>query len=115
MPEVYPGFSLLDELQRFVDTGYTPREALRAATLAPARYFGQEATNGSVAAGKRADLVLLAADPTRDVHATRRIDAVLVGGRLLRRADLDALLRHPAARPPPGTPMPPDVRGSARD
>jgi len=40
--------------------------------------------------------VLLAADPLRDVRITRRIDAVLLGGRLLRRADLDALL-HPAA------------------
>jgi len=93
MPEVYPGFSLQDELARFVDAGYTPREALRAATLAPARFLGQDATSGSIAPGKRADLVLLAADPTRDVRNTRRIDTVVLGGRVLRRAELDALLR----------------------
>lgn len=93
MPEVYPGFSLHDELERLVDAGYAPRDALRAATLAPARFLGIAATSGTVAPGKRADLVLLAADPLRDVRNTRRIDAVLLGGRLLRRADLDALLR----------------------
>jgi imidazolonepropionase-like amidohydrolase len=93
MPEVYPGFSLQDELARLVDAGYTPREALRAATLAPARFLGQDATSGSIAPGKRADLVLLAADPTRDVRNTQRIDAVVLGGRVLRRAELDALLR----------------------
>lgn len=92
MPEVYPGFSLHDELQRFVDSGYTPREALRTATVAPARFLGQDATSGSIAPGKRADLVLLVADPTRDVRNTRRIDAVVVGGRVLRRGELDSLL-----------------------
>jgi imidazolonepropionase-like amidohydrolase len=96
MPEVYPGFSLLDELERLVDAGLTPREALRTATLAPARFLGLEATSGTVAPGRRADLVLLAADPTRDIRNTRRIDAVLLGGRVLRRADLDALLQPPA-------------------
>lgn len=98
MPQVYPGFSLQDELERFVDAGHTPREALRAATLAPARFLGIEASSGSVAPGKRADLLLLAADPLRDVRNTRRIDAVLLGGRLLRRADLDALLQATPGR-----------------
>ncbi|HEY6940260.1 amidohydrolase family protein [Dokdonella sp.] len=98
MPEVYPGFSLHDELERFVDAGYSPGQALSAATLAPARFLGIEATSGSVAAGKRADLVLLAADPLRDVRNTRRIEAVLLGGRLLRRADLDAVLQDAARR-----------------
>jgi len=98
MPEVYPGFSLHDELERLVDAGYAPRDALRAATLAPARFLGIAATSGTVAPGKRADLVLLAADPLRDVRNTRRIDAVLLGGRLLRRADLDALLLPGAPR-----------------
>jgi len=92
MPEVYPGFSLHDELQRFVDTGYTPREALRTATIDPARYLGQDSTSGSIAPSKRADLVLLAADPTRDVRNTRLIDVVIIGGRVLRRAELDVLL-----------------------
>lgn len=96
MPEVYPGFSLLDELERLVEAGLAPRETLRAATLAPARFLGIEATSGTIAPGKRADLVLLAADPAHDVRNARRIDAVLLGGRVLRRADLDALLQPPA-------------------
>lgn len=91
MPSVWPGWSLHEELALLVEAGLTPREALRAATLAPAEFFGVEATSGSIAAGKRADLVLLDADPAQDIRNTRRIDAVVVGGRLLQRGDLDAL------------------------
>jgi len=96
MPGVYPGFSLHEEMAMLVESGLTPREALRSATLAPAEFLHIAATAGSVAVGKRADLVLLDADPTKDIHNTRRINAVLVDGRLLRRADLDALLNEAA-------------------
>ncbi|MEP7043554.1 MAG: amidohydrolase family protein [Dokdonella sp.] len=103
MPAIYPGFSLHEELALLVESGLTPREALRSATLAPAEFLGTAATTGSVAPGLRADLVLLDADPTRDIRNTRRIRAVLLDGRLLRRADLDALLEE-AARTPPTQP-----------
>lgn len=92
MPGVYPGFSLHEEMALLVEAGLTPREALRAATLAPAEYLGIAATSGSIDIGKRADLVLLDADPTRDIRNTRRIQAVLLDGRLLQRRELDALL-----------------------
>ncbi|MFC5525342.1 amidohydrolase family protein [Rhodanobacter ginsengisoli] len=92
MPGVYPGFALHEEMELLVASGLTPREALYSATLGPAQFLGIADTSGSVAVGKRADLVLLDADPTRDIHNARRIDAVLLDGRLLRRADLDALL-----------------------
>jgi len=95
MPEVYPGASLHEELRLLVAAGLTPAEALRAATLAPARYLGEAGDSGTVAVGKRADLVLLAADPTRDIANTRRIEAVVLAGRLLVRADLNALLAGP--------------------
>ncbi len=95
MPGVYPGDALHDELALLVEAGLTPRAALRAATLAPARYLGIAATAGSVAVGKRADLVLLDADPARDIRNTRRIAAVVLDGRLLPRAALDALLAAP--------------------
>jgi predicted amidohydrolase YtcJ len=95
MPEVYPGDALHEELRLLVAAGLTPAQALRSATLAPARYLGEEADSGTVAVGRRADLVLLAADPTRDITHTRRIEAVVLGGRLLTRADLDALLAPP--------------------
>jgi imidazolonepropionase-like amidohydrolase len=97
MPHVYPGYSLQDELVTFVDIGMTPAEALRAATLGPAEFLGIAADTGSIATGKRADLVLLDADPLRDIRNARRIDAVLLGGRVLRRTELDAMLDGAAA------------------
>jgi hypothetical protein len=92
MPEDYPGLSLHEELAQLVAAGLTPAEALRAATLGNARALGLDGELGSIAAGRRADLVLLDADPLRDIANTRRIHAVVLDGRLLRRADLDALL-----------------------
>ena len=90
---VYPGFSLHDELARLVDrVGLSPREALGTATLQPARFFGEEAEGGTVAAGKRADLVLLDADPLADIRNTQRIRAVVRDGRLLSRGELDEIL-----------------------
>lgn len=96
MPGVYPGFSLHEEMALLVESGLTPREALRSATLVPAQFLGMAAATGSVAVGKRADLVLLDADPAQDIRNTERIRAVLFDGRLLRRADLDALLEQAA-------------------
>jgi imidazolonepropionase-like amidohydrolase len=92
-PYVFPGFSLHDELALLVDeAGFTPAEALRAATLDPARYLGQEKDLGAVEQGKLADLVLLEADPLADVHNTTKIVAVVVNGRLLEREALDRML-----------------------
>jgi Amidohydrolase family len=88
-----PGFSLHDELVTLADAGLTPLQALRAATLNPSRILNKEGDFGSVTPGKRADLVLLDADPLDDIHNTQRITAVVLGGKLLRRADLDELLR----------------------
>jgi imidazolonepropionase-like amidohydrolase len=96
MPNVYPGFALHDELERLVDAGLTSAEALRAATLAPARLFGIEREAGTITIGKRADLVLLDADPLRDIRNTRRIEAVVLDGRIFDRAALDALLAKAA-------------------
>jgi len=96
MPGVYPGFALHDELELLVESGLTAREALYSATLEPAKFLGMADTSGSVDVGKRADLVLLDADPTRDIHNARRINALVLDGRLLRRADLDALLEDAA-------------------
>lgn len=92
MPGVYPGFSLHEELAMLVEAGLTPCQALRAATLAPAEFLGVGAMAGSIDIGKRADFVLLDANPISDIRNTQRIDAVLLDGRLLKREDLDALL-----------------------
>jgi imidazolonepropionase-like amidohydrolase len=98
MPGVYPGYSLHEEMAMLVESGLSPSEALRAATLVPAKFLGIAGAAGSVEVGMRADLVLLDADPTKDIRNTRRINAVLLDGRLLRRADLDALLEGAAEK-----------------
>lgn len=90
------GLSVHEELEWLVAAGLTPAEALAAATTGPARFFGEEASAGSVAVGKRADLVLLEANPLDDIRNTRRIRAVVAGGRLYDRAALDALLQQAA-------------------
>lgn len=84
------GWTLHRELEMLVAAGLSPFEALAAATIVPARWLGAERDWGSVAPGGRADLVLLDADPLRDIRNTTRIGAVLIGGRVLERATLDA-------------------------
>lgn len=91
-PWVFPGSGLHEELALLVDGGLTPLDALRSATLHPARFLGTEATMGSVEAGKVADLVLLDANPLEDIAHTRRIRTVVANGRLFDRAALDSLL-----------------------
>ncbi len=90
MPLVYPGFALHDEMELLLECGLSAAEALRAATIGPAEFLGLGERYGSVAVGKRADLVLLEANPLEQIGNTRRINAVILGGRLFRRADLDA-------------------------
>jgi len=87
-----PGFCIHDELELMARAGLTPLQALQTATINPARYLGRETTSGSIAVGKRADLVLLDADPLLDINNTRRIAAVLVRGHVMQRPDLDRLL-----------------------
>lgn len=91
---IVPGADVHRELEQLVAAGLTPAEALHAATLAPARYFSLEERYGTVAPGKTADLLLLGADPLRDVRNTRRIEAVVFGGHLYDRAALDGISEH---------------------
>ncbi|WP_394618942.1 amidohydrolase family protein [Lentzea sp. JNUCC 0626] len=77
--QVPHGSSLHDELDRLVGAGLTPVEALRAATSLAAETFGLT-DRGAVLPGRRADLVLVEGDPTRDITATRRIRGVWIGG-----------------------------------
>jgi len=91
-PYVYPGFSLHDELASLVAAGFTPAEALRAATLDAARYLGAADSLGSIEPGKRGDLVLLDANPLEDIRNTTKIAAVVAAGRLYDSAALKKLL-----------------------
>jgi imidazolonepropionase-like amidohydrolase len=90
--DVVPGFSLHDELQLLVRAGLTPLEALRAATLNPAKFLRAEDRLGAVEKGKLADFVLLDANPLGEIGNTRRVNAVVLNGRLLERGELDAML-----------------------
>lgn len=89
---VYPGFSLHAELEELVAAGLSPLDALRAATVRPAAFMRRGHELGQVREGYRADLILLDADPLREIAATRGIHAVVLDGRLLGRAALDSLL-----------------------
>jgi imidazolonepropionase-like amidohydrolase len=89
---VFPGFSLHEELQRFVAAGFTPLEALQTATLNPAKYLDMEDRLGSIEKGKLADLVLLDANPLEDIRNTQKIAGVAVNGRYLSRGELDKML-----------------------
>jgi hypothetical protein len=91
-PYCMPGFSLHDELTLLVDSGLTPLAALQAATLRPAEFLDRAGELGSIAPGKRADLVLLSADPLADIHHTTQIQAVWLRGKYFDRAALDQLL-----------------------
>jgi imidazolonepropionase-like amidohydrolase len=91
-PFVYPGFGLHEELGLLVEAGLTPMQVLQAATLRAAEFMGKDAMQGTVAKGKVADLVLLDGDPLADIRNTTRISAVILRGKLLDRAALDALL-----------------------
>jgi len=89
---IFPGYSLHEELQRFVAAGFTPLEALQTATINPARFFGIEDQLGAVEKGKLADLVLLSANPLDDIANTQKIAGVIVNGRYFYRAELDKML-----------------------
>jgi hypothetical protein len=93
---VFPAFGLHRELQLLVESGLTPMEALQSATRNPGRYFGAPNEGGTVEAGRAADLVLLNADPLRDIRNTEKIEAVVMRGKYFSRADLDGLLAQVA-------------------
>ena len=91
-PYIIPGFSAHEELERLVASGMTPYEALSAATREPAVFLGQPRQFGTIDVGLRADLLLLEANPLEDIRATRLRKGVMIGGRWLPRAELDAML-----------------------
>jgi imidazolonepropionase-like amidohydrolase len=94
---VFAGSGVHDELALLVRAGLSPIDALRAATLNPARYLGAADSLGTVAPGRLADLVLLDANPLADIRNTTRIHAVVANGRLIDARERARLLAHAAA------------------
>ncbi len=92
-----PGFSLHRELQRMADAGMTPYQILRSGTYNVGTYFENEDAFGTIAEGQRADLLLLEANPLDDVAHLRQRAGVMVRGRWLPEADIQARLAEIAA------------------
>ena len=93
IPLVYPGSSVPDELELLVrEGGLTALAALQSATRNPPRFFNMQNDLGTVESGRRADLILLDANPLADISNTRKIAGVILDGRYLDRQMLDGLL-----------------------
>lgn len=106
-----PGFSLHDELDALVRAGMPPLAVLQAATINPAQFFDGKAEVGAIETTRRADIVLLEANPLADIAATRRIRTVISKGHVYDRAALDAMLR--AIETKPGAAQSPSAASSA--
>jgi imidazolonepropionase-like amidohydrolase len=81
MPTRVPGFAEHRELELMVAAGLTPVEAIHSATEVNAELLGIADKTGTIQAGKQADLILLAADPAKDIHNTRKMLRIWHNGR----------------------------------
>jgi imidazolonepropionase-like amidohydrolase len=87
-----PGFSLTRELASYVAAGLTPYQALSTGTRNVARFLGNEAEAGSIAVGKRADLILLDANPLADIRNVGKQAGVMIGGKWLAKDEIQRQL-----------------------
>ena len=93
-----PGQSLIDEFALMTRGGMSPMRVLRASSTNAAKVLGEKERSGCMHAGCRADIVLLACDPSEAIGCTRHVRGVVAKGRWYDRPALDALLTT-AARP----------------
>lgn len=91
LPLVAPGVSLHRELELLVEAGLSPRDAIRAATIVPAMFLGREQEFGRIAAGQRADLLLVQSNPLEDLATLQQPLGVMTRGRWYERSRLDAM------------------------
>jgi imidazolonepropionase-like amidohydrolase len=87
----HPGWCLHDELDLLVAVGFTPLQALQAATLNPAIFLSMEHSIGTIEAGKVADLVLVQGNPLMAIGNSRRVVAVIARGAFFDRSRLHRL------------------------
>jgi hypothetical protein len=114
IPGVVGGFALHDEFDALARAGISPFAILEASTRRPAEWLGVAEDRGTIQVGRRADMVLLTADPLVDIANARRIAAVVRDGRLLPRAELDRQMEALAARyAAMRTPAPPRTTSDA--
>jgi len=86
--QAVPGFSLDREIELYVKEGFTPMEAIQAATLVPARAMGMEKDSGTVEVGKRADVILVDGNPLQNISDIRKVSAVFAAGKMYQPAAL---------------------------
>lgn len=93
-PQIWnvPGFSVHRELGTYVASGLTPYQALVTGTRNVAAFFKVEKEAGTVTAGKRADLILLDANPLADIANTMKIAGVVMGGKWMAKDDIQKKL-----------------------
>jgi imidazolonepropionase-like amidohydrolase len=94
----YPGLSLHEELELFVEKGLTPLQALQASVVNGPKFLGVADRYGAVEPGKAADLVLLERNPLEDVANTRAISGVMLHGHWFDRPALDGMLEAARAK-----------------
>lgn len=87
-----PGYSLVDELQLYVEAGLTPLQSLQTATINPARFMNVGDDFGTIAIGKKADFVILNANPLEDINNLKHVDMVVLKGEPYSRKELDQLV-----------------------
>jgi len=87
-----PGFALHQEMELFVKAGLTPYETLQAATVTPARYLGEYDRAGTIEVGKRADFILLGANPLADIDNAADVRGVFTHGKWHSAEDLKTRL-----------------------
>lgn len=88
----FPGLGIVDELVHLTRAGMSPLDALRAATLEPARFLGLEGKAGIIKPGARADVILLSENPLDAIAAVSKIETVVLAGVVYDRSDLDQML-----------------------
>jgi imidazolonepropionase-like amidohydrolase len=86
--QTVPGYSLHREIELYVQAGFTPMEAIQAATIVPARAMGVDKELGTVEKGKRGDVILINGNPLEDIHNTRNVESVVTNGVMYKTADL---------------------------
>jgi imidazolonepropionase-like amidohydrolase len=77
-----PGHTLHRELELYVKAGMTPLEAIQAATITPARVMKLDNEVGTIEAGRRADIIVLDANPVENISNIRKVRLVMTQGRL---------------------------------
>src|SRR4030095_16130642 len=92
LPLIAPGSSMHRELELLIAAGFSPYEAIRAATVNPAAFLKRASEFGTITPGKRADLLLVSANPLENIGTLKRPLGVMTRGRWLTREDLDRRL-----------------------